>query len=177
MEMMNDENALPRSTSYRCGICCTPAGKPHFAGCMMASVDAAAGLTADMLSELDISKLPLVVPAAIGILRTALSDQQLSAAARDVLAERRRQVEAEGMTHAGDDQYCAAELPRAAASYILNGANDQAPYIWPWANSWWKPRDARANYVRAAALLLAEIERIDRLDATRQPSFRDGGGA
>lgn len=85
-----------------------------------------------------------------------------TAAARDVLAERRRQVEAEGMTTDGDDRYHAAELPRAAASYILNGANDEAPYIWPWSKSWWKPRDARANYVRAAALLLAEIERIDR---------------
>jgi hypothetical protein len=85
-----------------------------------------------------------------------------TAAARDVLGERRRQVEAEGMTSEGDDQYHAAELPRAAAAYILSGANDEAPYIWPWAESWWKPRDARANYVRAAALLLAEIERIDR---------------
>lgn len=83
-------------------------------------------------------------------------------ATRDVLAERRRQVEAEGMTNEDDDLYHAAELPRAAAAYILNGANDEAPYIWPWAKSWWKPRDARANYVRAAALLLAEIERIDR---------------
>ena len=83
-------------------------------------------------------------------------------AARDVLAERRRQVEAEGMTNEDDDGYHAAELPRAAAAYVLNGANDEAPYIWPWAKSWWKPRDARANYVRAAALLLAEIERIDR---------------
>jgi hypothetical protein len=85
-----------------------------------------------------------------------------TAAARDVLAERRRQIEAEGMTNESDDGYRSAELPRAAASYILNGANDSAPYIWPWATSWWKPRDARANYVRAAALLLAEIERIDR---------------
>jgi hypothetical protein len=83
-------------------------------------------------------------------------------AAHDVLAERLRQVEAEGMTNDGDDRYRAAELPRAAASYILNGGNDEAPYIWPWAKSWWKPRDARANYVRAAALLLAEIERLDR---------------
>jgi len=86
----------------------------------------------------------------------------LGKAARDVLGERRRQIEAEGMTNDGDDRYHAAELPRAAASYILNGANDEAPYIWPWAKSWWKPRDTRANYVRAAALLLAEIERIDR---------------
>lgn len=85
-----------------------------------------------------------------------------SNAANDVLAERHRQIEAEDMTTASDDSYHAAELPRAAAAYILNGANDEAPSIWPWARSWWKPRDARANYVRAAALLLAEIERIDR---------------
>jgi hypothetical protein len=91
-----------------------------------------------------------------------VADVLLSRAARNVVAERRRQVEAEGMTNDGDDRYLAAELPRAAASYILSGANDEAPYIWPWAKSWWKPRDARANYVRAAALLLAEIERIDR---------------
>jgi hypothetical protein len=99
---------------------------------------------------------------AAGLLfETVLMDEQTSAT-RDVLAERSRQVESEGMTNEGDDRYDAAELPRAAASYILNGANDEAPGIWPWAKSWWKPRDARANYVRAAALLLAEIERIDR---------------
>lgn len=98
-----------------------------------------------------------------------------SRAARDVLAERRRQVDVEGMTNGGDDRYYAAELPRAAASYILNGANDEAPYIWPWAKTWWKPRDARANYVRAAALLLAEIERIDRAAMATPPSSEKDG--
>lgn len=80
----------------------------------------------------------------------------------DVQAERRRQVEAEGWTPEHDDLYCAAELPRAAAAYILNGANDEAPAIWPFVVKWWKPRDARSNYVRAGALILAEIERLDR---------------
>lgn len=80
----------------------------------------------------------------------------------DVQAERRRQVEAEGWTPEHDDLYCAAELPRAAAAYILNGANDEAPAIWPFSAKWWKPRDARSNYVRAGALILAEIERLDR---------------
>lgn len=89
-------------------------------------------------------------------------------AARDVLAERRRQIEAEGMTTAGDDSYRAAELPRAAAAYILNGSNDEAPYIWPWAKAFWKPRDARKNYVRAGALILAEIERLDRAALSAQ---------
>ncbi|EPW8813458.1 hypothetical protein ACWQME_006726 [Pseudomonas aeruginosa] len=80
----------------------------------------------------------------------------------DVQAERRRQIEAKGWTPEHDDLYCSAELPRAAAAYIRNGANDEAPAIWPFSAKWWKPRDARANYVRAAALILAEIERLDR---------------
>ncbi|EPO5639683.1 hypothetical protein ACIUZH_18350 [Pseudomonas aeruginosa] len=80
----------------------------------------------------------------------------------DVQAERRRQITAEGWTPEHDDLYCAAELPRAAAAYILNGANDEAPAIWPFSAKWWKPRDARSNYVRASALILAEIERLDR---------------
>ncbi|EOI1031922.1 hypothetical protein [Pseudomonas aeruginosa] len=80
----------------------------------------------------------------------------------DVQAERRRQITAEGWTPDHDDLYCAAELPRAAAAYILSGANDEAPAIWPFSAKWWKPRDARSNYVRAGALILAEIERLDR---------------
>lgn len=95
----------------------------------------------------------------------------LSTAAQDVLAERNRQITAEGWTPAHDDLYCAAELPRAAAAYILNGANDEAPAIWPFASKWWKPRDARSNYVRAGALILAEIERLDR--AAAQPAERE----
>lgn len=91
-------------------------------------------------------------------------DEQ-STAARDVLAERQRQITTEGWTQAHDDLYSAAELPRAAAAYILNGANDDAPCIWPFASKWWKPKDARTNYVRAGALILAEIERIDRLQS------------
>ncbi|MFW4974850.1 hypothetical protein ACOAOP_17000 [Pseudomonas aeruginosa] len=87
----------------------------------------------------------------------------------DVQAERRRQVEAEGWTPEHDDLYCAAELPRAAAAYILNGANDEAPAIWPFVAKWWKPRDARSNYVRASALILAEIERLDRAGISQSP--------
>lgn len=97
----------------------------------------------------------------------------------DVQAERRRQIEAEGWTPALDDLCLAAELPRAAAAYILNGANDEAHAIWPLAATEWKPRDARANYVRAGALILAEIERLDRLDrsASVQDSTSCKGGA
>ncbi|WP_426768758.1 hypothetical protein [Pseudomonas aeruginosa] len=91
-----------------------------------------------------------------------VSGKEVPQAWLDVQAERRRQITAEGWTPEHDDLYCAAELPRAAAAYILNGANDEAPAIWPFSAKWWKPRDARSNYVRAGALILAEIERLDR---------------
>lgn len=93
---------------------------------------------------------------------------QTGAAAHDVLAERRRQITAEGWTPAHDDLYVAAELPRAAAAYILNGANDDAPCIWPFTSKWWKPKDARTNYVRAGAMILAEIDRLDRAEQAKQ---------
>ncbi|HGM4185481.1 TPA: hypothetical protein ACKPET_000321 [Pseudomonas aeruginosa] len=99
---------------------------------------------------------------AIAAMLAAAPDKEVPQAWLDVQAERRRQIEAEGWTPEHDDLYCAAELPRAAAAYILNGANDEAPAIWPFVAKWWKPRDARSNYVRAGALILAEIERLDR---------------
>ena len=91
-----------------------------------------------------------------------VSGKEVPQAWLDVQAERRRQITAEGWTPEHDDLYCAAELPRAAAAYILNGANDEALAIWPFSAKSWKPRDARSNYVRAGALILAEIERLDR---------------
>ncbi|EPQ1932798.1 hypothetical protein L4V55_000210 [Pseudomonas aeruginosa] len=108
-----------------------------------------------------------VVAADIAHMLAAAPGKEVPQAWLDVQAERRRQVEAEGWTPEHDDLYCAAELPRAAAAYILNGANDEAPAIWPFVAKWWKPRDARSNYVRAGALILAEIERIDRVAASQ----------
>lgn len=92
-------------------------------------------------------------------------------AARDVLVERARQVEAEGWTPEHDDEHADGSLCMAAVCYAEwdhyehpRGAphDDLVPVNWPWARKWWKPRDRRRNLVRAAALLLAEIERMDR---------------
>ena len=91
--------------------------------------------------------------------------QGMSAAARDVLAERRRQVESEGWTAGHDDTHSEGQLAEAAACYALNAArNRQANFMgwWPWSRDWWKPKGQRRDLVRAAALLVAEIERLDR---------------
>ena len=96
-----------------------------------------------------------------------------SKAARDVLAERLRQVEAEGWTPAHDDFHEEGELADAAACYAA-GCIPMAPAaassqghgytsLWPWEAKWWKPGgDRRRDLVKAGALILAEIERLDR---------------
>ena len=36
------------------------------------------------------------------------------------------------------------------------------PSMWPWTSEWWKPSTRRRMLVKAAALILSEIERLDR---------------
>lgn len=98
---------------------------------------------------------------------------------RDVLAERRRHVEAEGWTAAHDDEHGNGEMARAAASYALEHAAwtytetpsarlmEAARSVWPWGKEWWKPGAGRRMLVKAAALILAEIERLDRKEGAR----------
>ena len=111
-------------------------------------------------------------------LEAAMSD--MTKAAQDVLAERRRQIEAEGWTPEHDDEHDAGELACAAAAYALDAGDKLNPYsqgdgsgkppdFWPWHGGrprearWWKPSDPRRNLVKAGALILAEIERLDRM--------------
>lgn len=86
-------------------------------------------------------------------------------AARDVLAERRRQVEAEGWTAKHDNEHDEGEMGAAAACYALAGVGQMVPLnvAWPWARGWWKPKGGRRDLVEAGALILAEIERLDRI--------------
>jgi len=92
----------------------------------------------------------------------------MSKAIQDVIDERQRQVDVEGWTDDHDDQYQYNELSTAGGLYALH-AHDTSPAHfksppahWPWYSSWWKPKNPRKDLVRAAALIIAEIERIDR---------------
>lgn len=96
----------------------------------------------------------------------------MTKAALDVLAERRRQIEVEGWTPQHDDEHDNWELSRAAVCYGDMGGNGPFSYPhtvhpprgWPWHWTWWKPSDdPRRNLVKAGALILAEIERLDRM--------------
>ncbi|HEJ3037448.1 TPA: hypothetical protein SL281_000692 [Pseudomonas aeruginosa] len=86
----------------------------------------------------------------------------------DVQAERRRQVEVEGYHGFRDNHYISYELSKAARAYIevswhalSGGLPCKKPESWPWmAGLKWS--DGRTMLVKACALVLAEIERLDR---------------
>ncbi len=94
-----------------------------------------------------------------------LESRTVTAAAADVLAERQRQVTAEGWTAERDDGYQNSELADAAACYAIHAHNQgfSTPAHWPWSSQdWWKQTSPRRDLVKAGALILAEIERLDR---------------
>ncbi|HHJ1802390.1 TPA: hypothetical protein ACQGVI_005746 [Pseudomonas aeruginosa] len=89
----------------------------------------------------------------------------------DVQAERRRQVEVEGYHGFRDSHYISYELSKAARAYIevswhalSGGLPCKQPESWPWMAGF-KWSDGRTMLVKACALTLAEIERLDRAAA------------
>lgn len=84
-----------------------------------------------------------------------------------IRAERKRQIDAEGWTPEHDDAHECHELSEAAACYALGVKTAVAPDgtrvpLWPWDESWWKPTDRVRDLVKAGALIVAEIERLQR---------------
>lgn len=108
----------------------------------------------------------------------------------DIAQERRRQVEKEGWNSAHDDNHVDRELVAAAACYafpmqyaVFNGAvdvepldGDQMPLGWPeaWDVDWYKPTNRRRDLVKAGALIVAELDRLDREEeALSKPDGHD----
>ena len=113
----------------------------------------------------------------------------MSQAMTDVFNERFRQLDEEGFSHQHDDDNVNGELAKAAASYACSAAVSSdaldaiagvhidhatshlsAPPTWPqqWDKAWWKPKTRRRDLVRAGALILAEIERLDRREFSKK---------
>ena len=94
-------------------------------------------------------------------------------AALDVLRERYRQINNEGFDTGHDDRHPEGELARAASAYAFFGSltgyaraamAEEFPEDWPFSADWWKPTDRRGDLIKAAALIIADIERIDRTE-------------
>ena len=92
-----------------------------------------------------------------------------------VFHERLRQIFIEGFNADHDDEHKAGELAAAAACYASHAAAELDPFKgtaigdigasstnWPWHAAHWKPTGARRDLIKAAALILAEIEKSDR---------------
>lgn len=99
----------------------------------------------------------------------------LSQPARDVITERQRQISVEGWTPEHDDEHDDGAIARAAACCAVDNANltdlTTGKPIWP-SNWLWKCREKRRQLVVAGALILAEIERLDRAAVQAQESGR-----
>ena len=112
-------------------------------------------------------------------------DQLLSKAAIDILSERQRQKAKYTFEH--DDVQTDGQLSFAAAAYAVAGASAvyeddkvrptkwdhsyiaHVDRLWPWNWTYWKPKDRRHDLVRAGALIIAELERLDRANGARRP--------
>ena len=117
----------------------------------------------------------------------ALKAQPTKALA-SVAAERHRQVTKEGWDIQHDDANDPGSLAGAASSYALNAACNLSPYVgypldeipdaWPhdWDTSWWKPGEPRRDLVKAGALILAEIEKLDREEDAKAATAKSAAG-
>lgn len=86
--------------------------------------------------------------------------------------ERNRQILQEGWTPEHDDALNAYELSLAAKCYLVTAIGTASgltpPRDWPWSEKHWKSSPgALRNLVKAGALIAAEIDRLQRMEAER----------
>lgn len=90
-----------------------------------------------------------------------------------IATERQRQREDEGWSESHDDDHDAGELADAAACYAMTPdtrmAADFQSDVWPFHVSAWKPThdDRIRELVKAGALIVAEIERLQRAEQSK----------
>jgi hypothetical protein len=97
---------------------------------------------------------------------------------REVLDERNRQINSKGYDEHHDNVYTQNELIRAADSYVSNVIQrgwvynennpekyqkEEVPEYFPFDDCFWKPENPRKDLVKAVAMLIAELERIERM--------------
>ena len=125
----------------------------------------------------------LKAPVLEAMISIVFGDKPVSCASMDVMKERQRQVNEEGFSDQHDDAKNNKEqLAQAAAVYALPvrmrcevvkhinecgnpKLNMLAEMLWPWDEKWYKPAEnnnRRHDLIKAAALIVAEIERLDR---------------
>lgn len=95
-------------------------------------------------------------------------------AVEDVLAERERQKSVEGFTELRDDEQERGQL-RDAAVCIALGVYASLEFAWPFLDRSFERKSYRRDLVRATAVLIAEIERLDRATARGREAAKAHG--
>lgn len=94
-----------------------------------------------------------------------------SAVLDEIGRERDRVRDDEGFDAVHDDEHTDGSIACAAACYAMPEAvrmkvadkdGRSVPVHWPWSADAWKPGDRRRELIKAAQLIVAEIERLDR---------------
>lgn len=81
----------------------------------------------------------------------------------EIKAERLRQI-AKGYDAAHDDEHAKGEIAQAAATLALYHIDrPTALNVWPWGPDGWRAGTPRGDLIKAAAMLVAEVERLDRI--------------
>lgn len=81
--------------------------------------------------------------------------------------ERQRQIDQEGWSKEHDDKHTKCELKAAGDCYYEYAMNNDyedkvIPRWWPWQKKWWKPKNQVQDFMKAGALYIAEMERLER---------------
>ncbi len=94
----------------------------------------------------------------------------------EISAERIRQLTELGFTAAHDDKKINGQLARGASYYILYSAKN-ADFVINVDSPAMQVRGTRRDLIKAAALIVAEIERLDRVAYDAQMTLDASGGA
>jgi hypothetical protein len=93
----------------------------------------------------------------------------------EIRFKRERQQSVHGWTIERDDHHTEGELAQAAISYIqaacaeeLGLDAEELGVFWPWTEPFEPKGDRRELLLNAAALLVAELERLDRPSTTKE---------
>lgn len=98
---------------------------------------------------------------------------------QEIHVERLRQQSEEGWSQTHDDEHHDGELALGAAAYCTSssfgGGNHEAYNQWPWERATFKPTTPRKDLVKAGAMIVAEIERLDRASGagSEEPSLEE----
>lgn len=147
----------------------------EFASLLKANIEPLSQTTIDKLADQD--ELITLLQQEIGRLNRMIVShadgmENASIAALDILGERSRQRRLEGYDDYHDDQLDDWSLASSALAFIEDarlrsttggkGFDDTPPASWPSSKQAWKPKNVRQSLVVAAALLIAEVEKLDR---------------